>query len=252
MLGKQILKGVFMATAPSSVKDEKERRELVRDLAAAVSTQAQVANRSWLALITVALFALIPPTKMDGYFVLPFNIGKAEPIWFHGLVFSMLAVLAIVFSSAHTQQVRAQKLAHKVIDTLGDSLGGSVGCLIHPRDYFDIWRMPSLVRVAPLSQALKGKYQFFSTSEGIPAWLKHTSRASYGLLKVASLIIYFLLPGFALWRAYRATSVYGVLRWFTAIGAFFAALALLAAFLWDFIYAVEIRRRLEKQPAKKA
>lgn len=158
-----------MAAAPSPVTDAREYRELVRDLAGAVSAQAQVANRSWLALTTVALFALIPQTaNTAGKIALPFNLGEVAPIWFHGLVFSMLTVLAIVFASAHTQQVRAQKLTQKVIDSLGDSLGGTVGRLIHPREYFDIWRTPSLIRVAPLAQALRGKYQFFSTSHGLP------------------------------------------------------------------------------------
>jgi len=240
-----------MATAPSPVTDAKERRELVRDLAGAVSAQAQVANRSWLALITVALFALIPHTgNAAGKIALPFALGEVAPIWFHGLVFSMLAVLAIVFASAHTQQVRAQKLAHNVIDSLGDSLGGAVSCLIHPREYFDIWRTPSLIRVAPLAQALQGKYQFFFTSHGLPKWRKRLTVTYYGLLKIASLIIYFLLPVLALWRAYCDASIYGVPRWLTAIGSLLAAAALALALLWDFIYAVDIWRHLGRQTAR--
>jgi uncharacterized membrane protein (DUF485 family) len=239
-----------MATAPSPVTDQKEHRELVRDLAGAVSAQAQVANRSWLALTTVALYALIPHTANTvGKIALPFNLGEVEPIWFHGLVFYMLAVLAIVFASAHTQQVRAQKLAQKAIDSLGDSLGGTVGCLIHPREYFDIWRTPSLIRVAPLAQALRGKYQFFSTSHGLSQWRKRFTVTYYGLLKVVSLVVYFLLPVLALWRAYGNASMYGVPHWSATIGVSLATAALVPAFWWDFIYAVEILRHLGKQPA---
>src|SRR5579872_176477 len=85
---------------------------LAKELASAVSTQAQVANRMWLALITVSLFAVLPhvPTK-DGYLFLPFGLGEVNAIWFHTVVYSILLILAIAFSSAHAQQMRAQSLA---------------------------------------------------------------------------------------------------------------------------------------------
>jgi hypothetical protein len=220
-------------------------------MAGAVSAQAQVANRSWLALTTVALYALIPHTGNEaGKIALPFALGEVAPIWFHGLVFSMLSVLAIVFASAHTQQVRAQKLAQNVIDSLGDSLGGAVSCLIHPREYFDIWRTPSLIRVAPLAQALQGKYQFFFTSHGLPLWRHRSTVTYYRLLKFVSLIVYFLLPILALWRAYSNASIYGVPRWLTGIGSLLAAAALILALSWDFIYGVNISRQLGKQAAR--
>src|ERR1700680_2883174 len=101
-----------------------DRRAIVKELADAVSTQAQVTNRSWLGLITVSLFAVLPrvPTR-DGNVPLPFSLGEVSPVWFHGIVFVILIVMAIAFASAHAQQVRAQKLAQSVVDSFGEDLG---------------------------------------------------------------------------------------------------------------------------------
>jgi hypothetical protein len=226
----------------SAVADEKGWRDLVKELAGAVSTQAEVANRMWLGLITVALFALIPHVPTNGTVALPFSLGDVSPVWFHGIVFSILVVLAVSFASAHTQQVRAQKLAHKVIDSLVN--GTAANDLIHPREYFDMWRMPSLNRVASLPQALRGKYQFFVTSERLPTWLRLVTVTYYGLLKLVSWAVYFLLPIWALWHALANVSPSGPLRWYAAIGAFVAGGALLQVLLLDLAYAITILRHL--------
>jgi len=81
------------------IADAGGRQKLVQELAAAVSTQAQVVNRLWLALMTVALFGVLPrlPAK-DGNVSLPFSLGEVDPKWFHSVVFSILVVLTIAFA----------------------------------------------------------------------------------------------------------------------------------------------------------
>lgn len=231
-------------SAPSLVMfDETQKRQLVKDLAAAVSTQAEVANRTWLALITVAVVALIPHDSSKDI-SLPFNLGGVSPSWFHGVVFSLLAVLAIAFASAHSQQVRAQQLAHDVIDKLGSLLGPN--CAIHPRDYFDMERKPSLNRIASLAQSLRGKYQFFTTAAGLPNWLRRVTVLFYGLWKLVGFVIYFVFPVVALWRAHQDFSDYGILR---AYNLFFTAIALFAlgqVLLLDLKYAFKIFNKLLK------
>jgi hypothetical protein len=228
-----------MSTPAPAITNEKERRELVKDFANAVSTQADVANRTWLALMSVAIVAMIP--HANGV-TLPFSLGEVPPSWFHGVVFSFLAVLAIAFASAHSQQVRAQTLAHKVIDSLGPILGPD--CAIHPRDYFDMQRKPSLIHIASLAQSLRGEHQFFTTAAGIPIWRKKITVVLYGLWKVIGFLIYFVFPVLALWQAHREFSASGLLHAYNLFFTSAAVLALGQVFLLDFLQAISIVKHL--------
>ena len=59
---------------------ESERASIVKELAGAASAQSQVANRYWIALITVALVAVLPrPEQSEGMW-LPSGLGPIEPV----------------------------------------------------------------------------------------------------------------------------------------------------------------------------
>ena len=168
---------------------------IVKELAGAVFTQSQVANRYWIALMAVALFALLPrvgPSQTQTI-DLPLGLGAVEPASLHPALFALLVVLIVAFAAAHAQQVRAQKLAQAYIDKMTVVDGE-----LHPRELFDMLRQPSVIRVAPLAQSLRGKYQFFGTAGECPAALWWGSVVYYGVLKLASIGISFLLPGWAL------------------------------------------------------
>jgi hypothetical protein len=233
-----------MSASAPAITNEKERRDLVKDLADAVSTQAEVANRTWLALITVAIFALIPHVSSRDI-SLPFSLGEVSPSWFQGVVFSLLVVLAIAFASAHSQQVRAQQLAHSVITSLGSILGPM--CDIHPRDYFDMLRKPSLNRIASLAQSLRGKYQFFTTATGLPIWWLRITVAFYALWKIIGMAIYFVFPIVALWQAHRNFSATGLLHAYNLFFTSIAVFALGQVMSLDFRYAISICKHLLKQ-----
>jgi len=228
-----------MSTAIAAITNEKERRDLVKDLAVGVSTQADVANRAWLALISAAIIALIPHAKGVS---LPFSLGEVPQPWFHGVIFSFLVVLAIAFASAHSQQVRAQKLAQLVIGSLGSLLGPV--CAIHPRDYFDMQRKPSLIHIASLAQSLRGKYQFFTTAPGLPIWRKKITVLLYVLWKIIGFVIYFVFPVVALWQAHRDFAASGLLQACNLFFTWIAILALGQVLLLDFLYAITIFKQL--------
>jgi hypothetical protein len=233
-----------MSASAPTLSDEKGQRDLVKNLADAVSMQADVTNRTWLALISVAVVALIPHMKDV---TLPFSLGDVPQPWFHGVIFYFLVVLAIAFASAHSQQVRAQKLAQLVIDTLGPNLGS--GCAIHPRDFFDIQRKASLIHIASLAQSLRGKYQFYTTATGLPIWQKKITVFLYGVWKTIGFIIYFVFPIVALWKAHQDFSASGLLYvgniFFTGVAIF----ALGQVLLLDLLYAITIFKQL-LQPAR--
>lgn len=225
---------------------ESERRSLTTDFAEAVSTQAKVANRAWLSLVTVALFAVLPRVPAsDGNISLPWNIGEVSPAWFHTIAFFILAVLAIFFAAAHAQQIRAQILAQGVIEWLIHQKPSEV---VHPRELFDMLRTPSLSRVSPLAQLLRGKYQFYSSGGDCPTWLRLLSVGYYVSPKLVSYIVFFLLPVWALWRAYTVAVFPGWWRVPFIASLLVAETSLLQVFVIDGREMIKVVRRLWAQP----
>lgn len=213
--------------------------DLVKELASAVSTQAQFANRMWLALMTVAFFAVLPRVPASsGNLSLPFSLGEVNAMWFHLIVFSILVVLAIAFASAHAQHIRAQSLAQDSLSAMFSMSGH-----IHPREFFDMMRLPSFNRIAPLAQLLRGKYQYYKTARDCPAWLRRLTVVAYVPLKLASLAVYFSLPFWAIWHAYTnvlsVQSAYFVVL-SARIGALLAGFALLAVLVAEMVSASKI------------
>jgi len=115
---------------------------------------------------------------------------------------------------------------------------------VHPRELFDMCRLPSLNRVAPLAQSLRGRYQFFAGKKDCPMWLRIASAGYYALLKVASLTVFFGLPSWALWSAFRSLSPEGYVRYPLDIGGALAAATLLHVFLSDALYSMKVLRLL--------
>jgi hypothetical protein len=221
---------------------ESERRALVAELAGAVSTQAKVANRAWLSLITAALFAVLPHASTSDNVSLPWNIGEVSAIWFHTIAFFIVVVLAIFFAAAHAQQIRAQRLTQKIVDSLVDE--NKLNDAVHPRELYDMLRTPSLNRVAPLAQLLRGRYQFYLSASQCPGWLRLLSVVYYGIIKLVSLIVFYVLPVWALWRAYALLSATRLMGVAIAAVGIVAGIALLQVFLTDAIYTRDVLQHL--------
>jgi len=221
--------------------------QIVKELAVAVSTQAQVANRYWLTLMTVALFALLPRIAGPeaGTITLPFGLGAVESASLNPILFGLLIVLAVAFAAAHAQQVRAQKLAQRYIDDLQPAPGQ-----LHPRELFDMLRQPSVIRVAPLAQSLRGRFQFYATANECPAHLWWISVVYYGLLKVASIAVYFLLPWWAIVSVaaslHNTTSRAAVI----VVPALAASVVLLQVMVADLVYTWQVLKRLAHRSAQ--
>lgn len=184
-----------------------ELPSIVKELAAAASIQAQAANRLWLALMTVVVFALFhrSPSPTGGADI-PGGIGSIPDAAYVPVLLVLLAVLSVAFASAHAQHVRAQKLARRKLKA--DCGTGSK----HSQELFDMMCEPSVIRVAPLSQSLRLDWQFHDTAGGCPPWLIRISAVHYAILKLGAILVYFGLPQAALWLVYaRATDPYYLL-----------------------------------------
>ncbi|OGU57883.1 MAG: hypothetical protein A2V66_17580 [Ignavibacteria bacterium RBG_13_36_8] len=212
--------------------------ENVKQLAEAVSTQTKVANKTWLTTMIVALLILFPPINKDNpqdNVTLLFNIATVNATIFYPVVFAVLSVLIVAFSSAHAQAVRAQKLAHKSLNKINTSaLFG-----IHPKDYFDMAQSASVNRVAPLAQLVRGKFQFRDNSNSCPKWLILLTSIYYLFLKIIAAVVFLLLPAFAYWKAYQAAiDTQNVPNWSIIFLAIIGFSSLIVVAISDFQYVI--------------
>ena len=154
----------------------------------------------------------------------------------------MLVALTIAFAAAHAQQVRAQRLAQRAIDSLAANSQHVMG--IHPRDFFDMLREPSVNRVAALSQLMRGRYLFYGDNRDCPLWLRGLSTTYYCVLKFVSLFVYFGLPAAALWQTYgRTVATVGVGLSVHAAGLV-AGIALIHVAIVDTLYLLEVSAKI--------
>jgi hypothetical protein len=93
-----------------------------KSLADAASAQAQAANRMWVAMMTIALFAVLPHPA-GSTVSLPFGFGSVPVSAFYVVVYPLLVILVIAFSSAHSQQIMAQVKAQHDLKLDGSICG---------------------------------------------------------------------------------------------------------------------------------
>ena len=216
-----------------------DRATLIKELARAASVQTQVSNRSWLALISVFVVALLPRTQV-AEFTLPFGLGPVSATWFHFVMFSLLVVLGIAFAAAQAQQVRAQLLANYALRELGEQPLSELH--VHPRDLFDVLRVPSVNRLAPIAQLFQGREAFHSSEKRPPLWRRRVSVVYYLALKSASWLVYFGFPVLALWVSFLRIPWPDWRRWVLLSAGIIATLPVLQVFVVDIAYVLHVSK----------
>ncbi|HXP81175.1 MAG TPA: hypothetical protein VN976_14815 [Verrucomicrobiae bacterium] len=217
----------------------------IKDLAAAVSTQAQVSNRIWLGLVTVAVISLLPQAPNTSSVPLPFGLSSVPAAWFYLVLFGLLIVLTIAFASADTQQVRARKLAFRFIDSIPNHAEFAG---MHPQELFDMFRLPCFNRVAPLAQSIRGKFEFYSGKASCPTYRVVASAFYYALLKLISMAVYFGVPAFALLRTYeKIQNVSFTSKIMVRGSGVVAAVTLFQVFLSDLLYSIKVLRKISSK-----
>ena len=216
----------------------------VKDLAEGASIQIKATNRYWLVLIAISLFVLIPLPSIDAtQRTLPFSLGEVEVGTFNTVSTYMLAVLIIAFCQAHAQAIRATLLGQRMLDKMPNEIQ-PIG--ISPRDLYDVFRLPSLVRVAPLAELIKGKYQFSLDESKCPQLLRKITAMLYLFFKVVATAVYLVLPAIALGTAVAASGTTDLLRipgWIVYVFSFVATVAFLIVFIVDLFYIYVTFRR---------
>ena len=222
--------------------------EVLKDLANAATTQVHVSNRYWLVLLVASTFVAFPGDVKSGMIQLPFNLGKVYQQDFSVVGLLMVSVLVIAFCSAHAQVLRVQSFVHRMLENnaLGEMPGGHDG-----RDFFDALRVPSITRVAPLPQLVRGRNQFFIDKVKVPNGTLIATGMYYAFLKILSIFVYFGFPVLALTVAvsrYRNPAEGGPhlewLVWPFVVGAAITLIQLLiyeVHHIWKALKAISLR-----------
>jgi len=170
------------------------------------STYFKVSISFWIALAFFSIIIIIP-TENDKHLIkLPFNIGEIDKASFYQFTNLVIGILLIAFGSAFCQAIRSRKLIQIAISKISDKY--SFGNDIHIQDIVDSMIYPSLSRVAPLAQSLLGKNQFFSKTDKASLGLRRFSTIYYIILKILSIIVIYLFPGYSLLRSFFEGNLY--------------------------------------------
>lgn len=191
--------------------------DILKDLAAGITTAVEVQNRYWFALAVTSLFAIVPQYSSDKsneiqLVSLPLGLPKVESAWFVPAVVLLLSVLVVAFASAQAHLIRTQMLARRILQRrreFGSLIGGE-----DERDFLEALRAPSLTRVSSIVQVLLGTHQFFIDKEEQSPSRRHMFAIIYGLLKALVLIVWLMLPAGALiFSSYRYSCIQSPPLW---------------------------------------
>ncbi|NQT81943.1 hypothetical protein HQ563_02910 [bacterium] len=174
--------------------------ESIRELGHAASLAARVVNRFWLVLAVVSLVVVLPLTPdQAGMVELPLKLGKVPVTYFALVCAILLAATLVAFCAAYAHMIRVEVLVRGMLKSAPKE--PKAAAISHPLDLFDISRVPTFGRVAPLAQLARGKHQFFSDKSNCPGWLRWITAVFYVALKCVAGVVYLGLPAYALWAA---------------------------------------------------
>lgn len=165
--------------------------QLVKDHAAAFSTQSKLTNRLWITLVALIFVVVLPagPSNcVEPYRYLTFGIGCVDSILFDSISFFMLAVLTIAFCQAQAQAIRGYRHAQNVIDKMGEPTSDLVAV---QRQFFDSLAIPSLERVGSLPVLILATTSPSGT-------IKILTSIYYLFLKVLEILVHLGIPIFAI------------------------------------------------------
>ena len=243
------------------INGDGERISLIDTISGATSIQAKITNKLWLSVMVVTIMILLSTISGENNSTmakLPLNLGEVSVDVFYPIVFMILSVLMIGLAATHAQQIRADKIAHYIIENLSShsetdlSKVNSTGNILHLKDLFDILRYPSFTRVAPLPALLTNFYHTQQiigkkSSNSIFECIQRLARSIiYIILKFVALVVLFILPIFTLVLSFNRVKEYveGWLFYVLLIFGIVAFLTLLAIAIVDFKYILHISRKI--------
>jgi hypothetical protein len=224
-----------------------EHQEFISKLAEGYSTQAKTTNKFWLVLIVASIIALVGRIDSEKLIDLPFTLGKVQIADFYTIIIILISAVVIVFSASMAQTMRTRLLIQKAIDNLPETEKFIAG--IHIQDYFDSMVSPTYMRVAPISQFLFGKKQFFGSGDQSKL-IKYSSSVLYILLKLTTFVFLYILPALAIKKCWQNKSIGALTQtlhipdFYLHALTFFAGLCMLIMFFGDIKNIIGVLKRL--------
>lgn len=169
------------------------------------STYAKLSSKIWITIALLSIVTLLPkiPDKINF-----FDSIEVENNYIYQFSFIIISILIISFGSVWSQTIRTRKLIQRVIDdTKAEYIFKGN---IYLSDIIDGILYPSLARVAPLSQMLQGKHQFFPEAYNISVFKKCFAAFYYLILKAISILLLIFLPGYSLIISFIEGKIYDI------------------------------------------
>lgn len=177
--------------------------ELIKELAEGFSRQSKTSNQFWITLIITSIITITAQPDINNLVELPFTLGKVKTENFYSIVLILICVLSIAYASAMIQAIRARKLIQKVINNMDKKIYYKV----HIQDVLDCMLIPTYNRVAPISQFLLGKNQFYGELKP-KKYLKILSTIFYVLLKLTTYIFLYIVPVYSMLLSWNKIHIY--------------------------------------------
>jgi hypothetical protein len=165
--------------------------KIIEKLAGGYSNLAKITNQFWLTLIIVSTVAIISNTGNVKKIKLPFGLGEANKSDFYTTSLILICILTIAFTSSMIQAIRTRKLIQNEIDTM--PIQERFISNTHIQDYLDSILSPTYNKVAPISQFLQGKNQFFK-KDAEERGKRIVPILYYVILKLVSFLFMYFVP----------------------------------------------------------
>jgi hypothetical protein len=221
--------------------------EVIKELSEGYSRQSKTSNQFWITLIIASIITITAQPDTNNLVELPFTLGKVKTVDFYSIVLILICVLSIAYASAMIQAIRARKLIQKVIDNMDEKFYYSV----HIQDILDCMLIPTYNRVAPISQFLLGKNQFYGELNPNKYLIKLIT-VFYVILKITTYIFLYIVPVYSIllsWDkicAYESDSI--IIKPYFLIGLIVISLiVLLIVIIGDLKYLWIVIKRIKKQ-----
>lgn len=159
---------------------------IVRDFAEGFSLQSKLANRTWIALVTIIIFNIQEATCREGVCKkeLAFGFGTVDATNFDTLIYFIISIVTISFCALIVQMFRIYDMAHSRIDDMTDAK--------IQRPFFDMLTNPTFWRVGPLA---------IKIGTGGNEYLMKFSRSYYYVLRVSAGLLMLGIPFYGIMSA---------------------------------------------------
>lgn len=225
------------------------KKNLIKELAEGHSKQSKIANQFWLVLMISSVIAFAGNAGANNRYNLPFTLGEVSASDFYFISLILISITTIAFTSAMIQAIRARMLIQKVIDSLTEKERYVEE--IHIQDYLDSILTPTYNRVAPISQYLLGKNQFFGNGKQ-NKFLKSIGAIFYIILKLLTFGFIYIIPLLAINKClvYLKDNINnGIIHIHNSILyslVFISLICILILFVGDIKYILRALRRIKK------